>query len=208
MKRLNVALDLRGCDTVVVGGGEVAQRKVRSLLAAGARVTVIAPALGSWLAEQAAVQSVRWLARPYAPGDLAGCRLAVAATDSPAVNEQVAAEARDAGVFVNVATPPEAGDCWFLAGFERGGITVALGTAGASPFAARKLRERLEAAVPPELGQLVELLGEVRAEALAKLPDEAARKAAYERMWHGPAAALLAAGDLDGARAAVRNELE
>lgn len=206
-QRLNVALDLHGCETLVVGGGEVAERKVRGLLAAGASVTVVAPRLNDWLTQQAEVQSLVWHPRPYAPGDLTGCRLAVAATDLPDVNAQVAAEARDAGVFCNVAAPPDAGDCWFLAGFERGPLSVALGTAGASPFAARKLRQLLEETLTPELGQLVSLLGELREQVQATLADEAQRRAAYERMWHGPALELLRAGEVEAARRALLDEI-
>jgi len=206
--RLPVALDLRGHRVVVVGGGQVARRKVLSLLEAQAEVTVIAPRLCAELAELAGSGRLDHRARGYAAGDLAEAWLAVAASDSLEVNRDVAAEAESRRIWCNVAAPPEAGDCHVLAAVHREGITVALGTDGASPFAARRLRERVEQVISPELAQLVGLLGELRGEVQARVTTESARRDCYETMWNSTAIERLAANDADGARAVLRSILD
>ncbi len=204
MTRLPLALDLAGRLVVVVGGGPVAERKVGSLLAAGAVVRLVAPEATAALRDLAAAGRLTWLARPYQAGDLAGAWLAVAATDQAAVNQTVAAEASAERVWCNVAHPPTAGTCQMLATVDRGGVTMALATEGASPYAARRLRELVEAAVPEEVGGLVELLGELRGEVRGRYATEAERRACYERMWSSPATAQLRAGDRAGARRTLR----
>lgn len=202
MRRLALALDLTGRPVTVVGGGDVAERKVRLLLEAGARIRVIAPETTAGLADLG--EAVEWVPRAYRPGDLAGAALAFAATDDPKVNESVAAEAREAGIFCNVAAPPEAGDCHVMATVERGGVTIGIASGGASPYAAARMRELIEAAVPPELGTLTELIGELRGAVQERWPNLAERRAAYERMWSSPALQRLRAGEIDSARQILR----
>lgn len=203
--RLPLAVDLAGRRVLVVGGGAVARRKVASLLDAEAEVVVVAPELCPELAGE---PRITWLGRSYEPQDLEGAWLAVAATDSPAVNRAVADEAHRRRIWCNVAAPPEAGDCHVLATVRQAGITVALGTEGASPFAARKLRERIEQVVSPALGELVQMMGELRGEVQERLATEGERRACYESMWSSAAVERLAAGDTDDARALLRAILD
>ena len=205
LTRLAVALDLSGQWVVVVGGGTVAERKVESLLATGAKVRVIAPELTSNLLAMSAARRLTWAARAYGPGDLAEARLAFAVTDRPEINEQVADEARSRGIFCNVAAPAESGDLHLMATIQREQVTLAIGTGGASPYAAARLKELVEQAVPHELAMLAGLMGELRAEVTEQVVGQAARRAVYERMWQSEAAAKLAAGDVDGARAILRD---
>ncbi|MBI5831321.1 MAG: bifunctional precorrin-2 dehydrogenase/sirohydrochlorin ferrochelatase [Armatimonadetes bacterium] len=206
--RLPVALELRGRRVVVIGGGQVARRKVLSLLDAEAVVTVVAPRLCAELAELVAAGRIGQHARGYAEGDLADAWLAFAATDDQAINQAVAAEAEVRRIWCNCAAPPEAGNCHVLAAVRREGVTVALGTDGASPFAARRLRERVEQVISPEVAQLVSLLGELRSEVQARVATESARRACYETMWDSAALDRLAAGDPDGARAVLQAILD
>jgi uroporphyrin-III C-methyltransferase / precorrin-2 dehydrogenase / sirohydrochlorin ferrochelatase len=171
-----VFLDLRGEPVVVIGGGTVAERKVEALLDSGARITVIAPAATAGLRAHAAEGRIRLLVRPYAAGDLGGSRLAYAATDDPAVQRAVHAEARAARVWLNVADQP--GLCGFTAPavVRRGDLTLAVSTAGASPMLARRIRERLEADFGPEYSAALLLLRRVRERLRAgDAPLEAAR---------------------------------
>jgi siroheme synthase-like protein len=153
-----VLLDLRGRPCLVVGGGRVALGKVRGLLAVDATVTVVAPDVFDELA-QLDVTVVR---RPYEAGDLAGVRLAVAATDDPAVNHRVFLDGEAAGVWVNSADDPE--NCAFTlpAIARQGPITVAVSTGGHSPALASWLRDRLADEVGPEYEVLLQLLTERR----------------------------------------------
>ncbi len=132
-----------GAPVVVVGGGQVAERKVRGLLAVGARVRVVSPeateAIRAWAAEGRLV----WEPRPYRSGDLLGTRLAFAATNRREVNAQVAREAAELGVLCNVADAPEEGDFHLPAVWRGEGVVVAVSTAGADPARARAVRDRL-----------------------------------------------------------------
>ena len=139
--RYPLFLDLTNQPVVVVGAGKVATRKVRTLLTAGATVTVIAPVVTAALRR---LKAVRWLRRPYQAGDLRGARLVVAATDDLAVNRKVCAEAQRRRQLVNCAAPPEAGNFIVPAMVRHGAFTIAISTGGASPAAAKALRQKLE----------------------------------------------------------------
>jgi precorrin-2 dehydrogenase / sirohydrochlorin ferrochelatase len=155
-----VVLDLSGVPVLLVGGGTIASRKAEGLRAAGARVTVVAPDVLDTLAAQ--VAEVR--ARRYAATDLDGHRLVMTATDDPAVNAQVAADARAAGVWVNSADDPE--HCTFIlpAVARRGPVVVAVGTGGSSPALARHLRDRIAGEVlTPEVEAAADDLSAQRA---------------------------------------------
>jgi siroheme synthase-like protein len=134
-----VVLDLDDVTVLVVGGGRVAERKAEGLVAAGARVTVVAPAILASLAAQ--VAEVR--ERAYVAADLDGQQLVLTATDDPAVNARVATDAKARGIWVNSADDPA--NCTFIlpAVARRGPVVVAVGTDGASPALAQHLRDRI-----------------------------------------------------------------
>ena len=159
-----VFLDLTDRPCLVVGGGPVAEGKVTGLLAAGARVTVVSPIVTERLAVWAAEGRIAHAARPYQAGDLAGCRLAFTATDDPAVTAAVSADGRTRGVWVNAADDPAHCDFILPAVIRRGRLAVAVSTGGASPAAARAIREELEGYLTEEHGALVELAAEARAD--------------------------------------------
>jgi siroheme synthase-like protein len=155
-------VELAGRPCLVVGGGAVAERKIQSLLYAGARVTVVSPTLTPALAALAATRRVVHVARDYAPGDLRGAVLAFAATDDGAVNGAVAREGRRRGVWVNAADDPVHCDAILPALVRRGPVTVAISTGGASPALARATRERIDAALPPAYGVLGSIAADAR----------------------------------------------
>ena len=138
-----VFLDLDGVAVLLVGGGQIASRKAEGLVAAGARLTVVAPMVLPELAATAA--DVR--ERGYEADDLVGHQLVITATDVPAVNAEVAADARAAGIWVNSADDPE--NCSFIlpAIARRGPLIAALSTGGASPALAGRLRDQIAASV-------------------------------------------------------------
>ena len=157
-----VFLDLTGHPTLVVGGGPVAEGKVEGLLAAGARVMVVSPTVTPRLAGWAAAGRIEHLARAYQPGDLAGRRLALVATDDPPVTGSVAAEGRERGIWVNAADEPARCDFILPAVIRRGRLVVAVSTGGASPAAARAIREELEGYLTEDHAILVELAADAR----------------------------------------------
>ncbi|HEY0738339.1 MAG TPA: bifunctional precorrin-2 dehydrogenase/sirohydrochlorin ferrochelatase [Herpetosiphonaceae bacterium] len=158
---------------VVVGGGEVAARKIRALLDSGANVTVISPELQPQLAEWRSASLLAHEARPYQPGDLEGAFLAIAATDRREVNAAVAAEARERGLLCNVADDP--GDSTFhtLGSVTRGDVLLAVATGGDSPALAAHIRRKLEATFGPEYGVLARRLGALRREIGSRLSPAA-----------------------------------
>ncbi|HKB24732.1 MAG TPA: bifunctional precorrin-2 dehydrogenase/sirohydrochlorin ferrochelatase [Methylomirabilota bacterium] len=169
-------LELAGRRCLVVGGGVVAERRVESLVAAGAAVTVVSPALTPRLAGLAAEGRLAHLARDYRDGDLAGAVLAFAATDTGDVNAAVAAEGRRCSVWVNAADDPAHCDFILPALVRRGELTVAVSTGGTSPALARAVREELERYLTIEYVTLAEIAAEARRElrAAGRVADAAA----------------------------------
>jgi precorrin-2 dehydrogenase/sirohydrochlorin ferrochelatase len=172
-----VFLRLSGERCVVIGGGEVAERKVESLLAAGARVTVVAPSLTPGLAEWVARGEITHRPRAYQDGDLAGARLAYAATDDEALHAELARAAAAAGVPLNVVDRPQW--CTFIvpAVLRRGELTVAVSTGGASPALAGQARDAIGRALGPEWERALEVLARLRQHLQAQgLPGEARQR--------------------------------
>ncbi|HEY0779161.1 MAG TPA: bifunctional precorrin-2 dehydrogenase/sirohydrochlorin ferrochelatase, partial [Gemmatirosa sp.] len=196
-----VSLDLRGRSCVVVGGGAIAEGKVDGLLAACARVTVVAPALSAVLAAHREAGRLVWVARAYRPGDLAGAWLAIAATDEPAVNDAVWRDAEGAGVLAQVVDDPPR--CHFILPsiVARGDLTVAVSTSGSAPVLAVRLRERIAAMIGEEHERFLALARRVRAPLARLTPDFGTRKRAWYGLVDSDVLERLRAGDEAGARA-------
>lgn len=154
-----VTLQLADRLCVVVGGGQVALRKVRGLSAAGARVRVVAPGI---LPEIAALAHVETLERAFVPADLDGALLAFAATDEAAVNEAVATAARERGILINQADRGDEGDFQLPAVIRRGALTVAVASDGSSPALAAAIRDELALRFGPEWATVCEIVAALR----------------------------------------------
>ena len=157
-----IFLDLEGQPVTVIGGGAIAERKIGALVAAGARVTVVSPDVTAIIARHAADGAIAVERRAYRRGDLAGCRLAYAATSDPAVNQAVRDEASDLGVWLNAVDKPALCDFITPATVRRGHLTLAVSTNGRVPELSKQIREALEAAYGPEYAELVDDLAEAR----------------------------------------------
>jgi siroheme synthase-like protein len=164
---VNLIVDGRRC--LVVGGGPVALHKVRGLVEAGARVTVVASELDPEIVRLAeggdgggGDGNVVAEPRPYRPGEAADYRLVVAATGDPAANQQVYDDAEAAGVWINSADDPERCTVTLPARLRQGRLTVTVSTAGHSPAVAGWLRDRLADELGPEYDLLIGLLAEER----------------------------------------------
>jgi siroheme synthase-like protein len=128
---------------VVIGGGNVAQRKVRALLAAHARVRVISPEATAGLLRLARSGGIELIGRQYRNGDLKGAVLAFAATDNSALHDRIRQDARSAGVPLNVADAPELCDFIVPSMVRKGPITIAIATSGLLPMLSKKLRKEI-----------------------------------------------------------------
>ena len=171
--RYPIHLTLEGGRVLMVGGGAVAERRVKRLLEAGARVRVVSPALSGKLGELRDRGAVEHTPRRFEPADLDGAILAFAATDDAAVNRQVADEARRRGILVNVADDPLACDFTLPACVVRGSLVVSVSTNARSPGLAAALRRRLETQFGPEWAALTRMLSDIRPDLLQLgLPSE------------------------------------
>ena len=159
-----VFLEMKQRRCVVIGGGTVAERRVEGLLAAGASVTVISPAITESLRGLLTKGAIRHLAREHRPGDLAGCELAFVAMDDPELNAAACREARSRFVWVNSADDPAQCDFILPAVLRRGRLVVAVSTGGESPAVTRAVREELDQYVGVDYAELVQIAGEVRKE--------------------------------------------
>ncbi|WP_284209307.1 precorrin-2 dehydrogenase/sirohydrochlorin ferrochelatase family protein, partial [Chitiniphilus shinanonensis] len=169
-------LDLRDQPCLLVGGGEVALRKAHLLLAAGARLTVVAPALCDALAAQRDQGALIHLPRAWQAGDIHGMRLVIAATDDAAVNAEVHARCEAAGILVNVVDDPAR--CRFVtpAIVDRSPLMIAISSGGNAPVLARLIRARIEAWLPHGYGTLARLAGRLRQRVQARFGgDDRAR---------------------------------
>ena len=153
---------LSGRRVVVAGGGTVAERKIKRLRSVGADIIVVSPTLTPGLKSLARLGKIDWVRRAYRKGDLSDAVLSFAATDDPDVNRQIAREAAEGRVWVNVATDPSISTFHLPALFSRGEIQVAISTGGKSPALAAQLKDKLSSAIDPAHGVFSELLGEVR----------------------------------------------
>ncbi len=159
-----VFLKIGGRRCVVVGGGQVALRKVTALLEHRASVDVISPELCPGLIELAEDGQIRVFRRRYKAGDLQEAFIVITATDNSDINRQIAKEAKSKGVLVNVVDDAENSDFIVPSYVRRGDITIAVSTAGRSPALARKIRTRLERDFGDEYASLAVLIDEARAE--------------------------------------------
>lgn len=147
---------------LLVGGGEVAERKARLLLDAGARLTVVSPVLDPELAALAASGTIDWLATEFEPAQLTGKWLVVAATDRREVNALVYQSANQAGIFANVVDDPKRSSFIMPSIIDRSPLMVAISSGGKAPVLARLLREKLEALLPQHLGAMAAFAGGLR----------------------------------------------
>ncbi|HME92055.1 MAG TPA: bifunctional precorrin-2 dehydrogenase/sirohydrochlorin ferrochelatase [Myxococcaceae bacterium] len=169
---LPIFLKLAGRKVVLVGAGRVAGAKLPALLAAGARVSVIAPEISAAV-ERAPVALDR---RHFVPSDLDGAWLVIAAA-TPEVNREVAAAAEERRIFVNAVDDPQSASAYAGGVVRRGGVTVAISTSGQAPALAGLLREALERLLPQELDRWIEMARELRTDWRRRGIPIAARRA-------------------------------
>ncbi|MEH8229125.1 siroheme synthase CysG [Aeromonas veronii] len=167
---------------LLVGGGEVAERKARLLLDAGAQLTVVAPELDPELAELAANGNIEWLAGEFASEQLAGKWLVVAATDRREVNALVYQSANQARIFANVVDDPKRSSFIMPSIIDRSPLMVAISSGGKAPVLARLLREKLEALLPQHLGAVATFGGSLRERVKARFASMGERRRFWERL--------------------------
>jgi len=189
-----VFMNIRQQRCLVVGGGEVALRKIELLLNAGADVLLVSPQLHPELAEHVMQKRIQHEARPFLATDLDGCRLVISATDDALTNQKVSSLANTAGIPVNVVDAPQL--CSFIVPsiIDRSPVVVAVSSGGRSPVLARLLRAKLETMIPASYGRLANLLDSYRDAVKKTFSNTLKRRRFWEIILQGPVTELVFSG--------------
>jgi len=171
-----IFLKLKGRQCLVVGGGNIACRKIESLLECGPRVRVVAPDCDHAVWEMWMAGRIELARRMFRPEDLEGVFLAIAATNDEEVNRAIHAAARERGVLCNVVDRPDLCDFYVPAVVERGDLQIAISTNGKAPALGAALRNWLEEEIGPGYGSAVERLGKLRERVRARYPNAPERR--------------------------------
>ncbi|MEA2080554.1 MAG: siroheme synthase CysG [Pseudomonadota bacterium] len=203
-----VFMDLGDRDCLVVGGGNVAARKVSMLARAGARVEVVAPKLCEKLAVLRDADKISHSARAFEEADVEGKALVIAGTSQKDVNRRVSECAKARNIPVNVVDQPEL--CSFIVPsvIDRSPVQVAVSSGGTSPVLARLLRARLESYVPAAYGHLAKLVESFRGRVKQRFSSIEQRRQFWENLLQGEVAELLFAGRDEAARAVLEKALQ
>ncbi|HXI48705.1 MAG TPA: siroheme synthase CysG [Steroidobacteraceae bacterium] len=207
MNYFPVFFDLTAQRVLVVGGGEVALRKVALLERSGALIALVAPDVHPELQARAAAGKINLAVREFVPDDLDGARLVIVATSRRAVNRWIASLSEARRIPVNVVDDREASRFIVPAIIDRDPVLVAVSTAGTSPVLARRLRERLEAVIPKKIGELALWLRALRHSARRRLANTDERRRFFENIVDGAAARRFIEGDARGAQAVAQQLL-
>ena len=186
--------DLKDRRVLVIGAGNVAERKIEMLLRAGARVEVVAPRLSAELARAKAAGRLQHRALQFTPPQLEGVWLVVAATDDAELNRRVAEAAGRRQIWVNVVDDAPLSSFQVPAVIDRSPLMIAVSSGGSAPMLARLVRERLERWLTPSLGLLAGLFDRCRTRIRAAFPDLGRRRAFYDELLQGQVSALVDAG--------------
>ncbi|WP_061008607.1 bifunctional precorrin-2 dehydrogenase/sirohydrochlorin ferrochelatase [Vibrio sp. CUB2] len=187
MRYFPLFLDLVNKPVLVVGGGEVASRKVEALLKAGADITIVSPSLVDFLDKLAQEQQVHWIQRFYSSDLVTNSFIQVwATTDNPELNHQVYKDAKELGILVNVVDDKPYCDFITPSMINRGRIQIAISSGGASPVLIRNIREKLEAILPQNMGLMAEFANSKRNSIKEALPSVDLRRKFWENYFSHP----------------------
>ena len=200
-------VDLVGRLVIIIGGGVVAERKVRGILALDAEVAVrvIAPAMTDVLRDLADCEQIEWREEYYVGGMLEGAFLVYAATDSPSVNAEIAAEAKRLGLLVNVIDDPNASSFQLPATLRRGDFLLTVSTGGGSPALSRAIRMEMEQLYPPAFGLWLERVALLRSELQETLPSSRERTLFWRMALRPHLLDMIRNGELEKAEVELRN---
>lgn len=177
-----IFLDLKNQKALVVGGGAVAERKVKNLLAYGCRVCIVSLHLNPYLQKLADKKDIQWLAPDSLDAALNNAFIVIAATDNPEINARIASRAKERSLLVNAVDQPE--DCNFIMPsiVKRGDLQIAISTGGKSPALAKKIRDEMEGIFGSEYALFIKLLGLIRINILSQGKPPAHNKRIFQKL--------------------------
>ncbi len=194
MKYYPVHLDINNRKVLVVGGGSVGTRKVKTLLDCGARVTVVSPEVSRQLRELAASGDIILAERSYQSEDLTGVFVVIGATDDETLNQQISSDADRLNTLCNIADRPEVCNFILPSIVQRDDLVITISTSGQSPALAKKLRKTLENQFGEEYGTLLQLMGAIRKKLLQQAHKPEAHKPLFEQLINSDLIVMTQAG--------------
>ena len=207
MDYLPVFADLTGRPVLVVGGGDIAARKINLLRRSGAVIHVVTRQLCNELQELHQRQDIHWLATAFTEQQLDRVFLVIAATDDPGLNQRIYDAAEQRQKLVNVVDDQARCTFIFPSIVDRSPLVVAISSGGKAPVLARFWREKLEALLPSSLGNIARIAGQWRDRVKQQLPGVKQRRYYWERLFSGRFSALVAAGRITEAEQLAEQEL-
>jgi len=207
MKYYPINLDITGHNCLVVGGGAVGLRKVKTLLDCGATVTVVSPDVEPRIEQMAEDGHIRLERRTYTTADLDGKFLVIGATDDSALNRKISWDAGRKKMLCNIADVPDACNFILPSIVHRGDLIIAISTSGSSPAFAKKLRRELEAAYGEEYADLLSLMRAIRQRLLSQAHAPEAHKPLFEKLLDGNLVHLVQTRDIPGINALLSEVL-
>ena len=208
MQALPIFFNIKNRHCVVIGGGDVATRKVSMLLKASAAITLYSPAICHELLAMAEAGTIKYIANNFEPSQLAGACMVIAATDDEAVNIAVSVSAKAQNIPVNVVDAPDL--CTFTMGsiIDRSPVVIAISSEGNAPVLARYIRAKIETMLPATYGRIADIAGEFRDQVKAKFATTQARRIFWEGILQGPMVERVLSGQEQAARDLLQNILD
>ncbi len=195
MKYFPIYLDARQINAMIIGGGEVAARKVELLLKSTTNITIMSESLNSSVERLVNVHQLNWLKHNYQPGHLNDVNLVIAATDSPEVNSAIASESKQLKLLTNVVDQPELCSYITPAIIDRSPIIIAMSSSGSAPILLRMLREQIEKTLPNGYGKLADFSFKFREHVKARVKSMRERRTFWERTLRGSIGQAILAGE-------------
>ncbi|MDD3894637.1 MAG: bifunctional precorrin-2 dehydrogenase/sirohydrochlorin ferrochelatase [Syntrophomonadaceae bacterium] len=199
-----ICISLQNKQCLVIGGGQVALRKVENLLEYEAEITVVSPRAENGIEMLAQQGVIIWHKRNFAENDLLNVFLVFIATDDSSVNQYIGQLCSREGILVNAVDDPPNCDFYVPSVIRRGSLVVAVSTEGKSPLYAQKLRRELEDTITEAQGRFVDLLGEQREIIKTRIIDIDTRQEIYKALVNSDVLDLLTAGEEEKARERIR----
>ncbi|TET94463.1 MAG: bifunctional precorrin-2 dehydrogenase/sirohydrochlorin ferrochelatase [Desulfobacteraceae bacterium] len=202
-----IFLDLNNQNVIVVGGGEVAERKIRNFLIYGCKIYISSPHLTPHLKQLVAKKKIHHIPFESLDTYLDDTFMVIAATDDPEVNSQIASQAKKHGLLVNTVDQPK--DCNFIMPsiVKRGDLQIAISTSGKSPALAKKIRKEMDSTFGPEYDSFIELLGLLRIKLLSHGQPSSKNKIIFQKLVDSNLLELIKNENLDGVRIALKSIL-
>ncbi|MGB7815010.1 MAG: siroheme synthase CysG [Methylotenera sp.] len=208
MQALPIFFNIKDRHCVVIGGGDVAIRKVTVLLKAKAAITLYSPEICHELKALVATKKIKYIQADYEQNQLAGACLVIAATDNETVNKAVSLAAKAQNIPVNVVDAPDL--CTFTMGsiIDRSPVVIAVSSEGNAPVLARFIRTKIETMLPASYGRIAAIAGEFRDQVKAKFATTQARRRFWEDVLQGPMVERVLAGQEKAARELLQDILD